>query len=92
MSQGGQQLTLTNRERLDATGIHQVVSFDDREIVLETEFGVLVIKGEGMNITHLDLEAGELVVQGLLTTLEYVEDRGKKLKTKGKHILDRLLK
>ncbi len=92
MQQTGQQLILTNREKLEATGVHQVVSFDDREIVLETQIGVLVLKGEGMNITHLDLGAGELVVHGLLTSMEYTEDRGKKLKAKGKNILDRLLK
>ncbi|HHW41789.1 MAG TPA: sporulation protein YabP [Syntrophomonadaceae bacterium] len=92
MPQTGQQLMLSNREKLEATGVQQVVSFDDREIVLETQIGVLVLKGEGMSITHLDLGAGELVVQGLLTSLEYSEDRGKKLKAKGKNILDRLLK
>ncbi|MGB9792467.1 MAG: sporulation protein YabP [Thermacetogeniaceae bacterium] len=92
MSQGRQQLCLTNRERLEATGVRQVVSFDEKEIVLETEFGNLVLRGDGMNITHLDLESGELVVQGLLTSVEYAEDRGKKLKARGKHILDRLFK
>lgn len=92
MSQGRQQLSLTNRERLEATGVRQVVSFDEKEIVLETDFGILVLKGEGMNITHLDLESGELVVQGLLTSIEYAEDRSKKLKARGKQIIDRLFR
>ncbi len=92
MPESNQELTLTNRERLEATGVHQVVSFDAGEIILETQIGLLILRGEGMHITHLDLGAGELVVQGLITSLEYSEERGKKLKAKGKNILERLLK
>ncbi|NPV28722.1 MAG: sporulation protein YabP [Firmicutes bacterium] len=87
-----QEVTITNRERLEATGVLQVVSFDAGEIVLETQIGLLILRGEGMHITHLDLTAGELMVQGLITSLEYSEHRGKKLKAKGKNILERLLK
>ncbi len=87
-----QEVTITNRERLEATGVLQVVSFDAGEIVLETQIGLLILRGEGMHITHLDLTAGELMVQGLITSLEYSEHRGKKLKAKGKNILERLLR
>lgn len=92
MPQTEQQLILTDREKLEATGVIRVVSFDDGEIVLETVNGSLVLKGEDMHITHLDLAAGELIVQGMITSLEYSEQRSKKLKAKGKNILDRLLK
>ncbi len=92
MPQERQQLSLTNRERLEATGVRQVISFDEKEIALDTEFGILVLKGEGMNITHLDLGSGELVVQGLLTSIEYAEDRGKRLKARGKQIIERLFR
>lgn len=92
MPQTGQQLELHDRERLEATGVLQVVGFDDREVILETGLGLLLIRGEGLHITHLDLAAGELAVQGLLNSIEYAEDRSKKLKAKGKNILERLLK
>lgn len=92
MSQPAQDLTLTNRERLEATGVQKVVSFDEREIALETVIGSLILEGEGLHITHLDLTAGELVVEGLIVSIKYAEDRGKKIKMKGKNILERLLK
>jgi len=92
MSQQEQDLTLTNRERLDATGVERVISFDDSEIILETQLGNLILRGEGLHIAHLDLTSGELVVEGLIVSLEYSEERGKKIKVKGKNILDRLLK
>lgn len=92
MSQQNQELTLTNRERIRTTGVQQVVSFDEREIVLETGIGNLILKGDGMHIIHLDLTSGELIVEGLITSLEFSEERGKKIKAKGKNILQRLIK
>jgi sporulation protein YabP len=70
----------------------QVISFDDGEIILETEMGTLALRGEEMSITHLDLTAGEIAVQGSIAAMEYREQRGKKIKEKGKNILERLIK
>jgi sporulation protein YabP len=92
MSEMQHELTLTGRSRLSATGVLQVISFDDGEIILETEMGTLALRGEEMSITHLDLTAGEIAVQGSIAAMEYREQRGKKIKEKGKNILERLIK
>ncbi|HHV34516.1 MAG TPA: sporulation protein YabP [Syntrophomonadaceae bacterium] len=92
MSQPGQELTLSNRERLETSGVQKVISFDEQEINLETVIGSLILRGEGMHITHLDLTAGDLVVEGLITSLEYSEQRSKKIRARGKNILERLIK
>lgn len=86
------ELTLTGRSRFLATGVLQVISFDDGEILLETEMGTLALRGEEMHITHLDLTAGEVAIQGSVAALEYREQRSKKIKKKGKNILERILK
>ncbi len=86
------ELTLTNRSRFLASGVLQVISFDDGEILLETQLGTLVLRGEDMHITHLDLTAGEIAVQGSIIAAEYREQRGKKIKEKGKNILERLIR
>lgn len=88
----GQVITLNDRVKLEATGVHQVVSFDSSEITLETELGLLVLKGEGMHINQLDLESGVIVIEGLIASVEYSEHRTKKIKAKGKNILERILK
>ncbi len=88
----GQLLKLANRERLEVTGVRRVVSFDVSEIIVETSLGSLVLKGEGMSITHLDQAGGELVVEGQINQLVYPEEKGKRLRAKGRNILDRLLK
>ena len=86
------ELTLTGRSRLSVTGVLQVISFDDGEILLETEMGILMLRGEEMNIIHLDLTAGQIAVQGSVAAMEYREQRSKKIKERGKNILERLIK
>ena len=43
------------------TGIREVISFDEKEILLHTEEGKLSIKGEGLHVKHLDLKSGQLI-------------------------------
>lgn len=90
MPQLNQELTLTNREVLQTTGVQKVVSFDDHEIILETGIGLLVLHGEELHITHLDLTAGDLIVEGLIISLEFCEERGKKLRQRVKIYLNAL--
>lgn len=75
------QLVLVQREKLTIDGVINVESFDDREIVLETEHGGLFIRGEELHITELNLESANLVVGGYIKILEYTgESLGKKSK------------
>ncbi|MGE5397970.1 MAG: sporulation protein YabP [Chitinophagales bacterium] len=84
-------LTLTNRESLQVTGVTFVNSFDDHEVILNTTQGVLWLKGEELNITSLNLENGDIVVQGNFVSLEY-KPLGTSMKAKGKNIIGRMLK
>src|SRR5690606_18513079 len=67
------QLTLKNRERLSVEGVTHVDSFDRQEVVLQTEGGVLHVKGEGLNVRELNVEAATLTVEGHIRSLEYAE-------------------
>lgn len=84
-------LTLIDRESLQATGVTFVTSFDDQEVVLETVQGPLCLKGEDLHITELSLEEGRVMVQGRLSVLEY-KAPGKNARGKSKSFVDRLLK
>lgn len=83
------QLVLAERERLTLDGVLHVESFDDQEIVLETELGGLVIQGEDLHIKELNLEKGNLLVQGYVQSVEYLGDS---LSKKGKGLLARLFR
>ncbi|NLL48506.1 MAG: sporulation protein YabP [Firmicutes bacterium] len=83
------QLVLAERERLTLDGVIHVESFDDREIVLETELGGLVVQGEDLHIKELNLEKGNLLVSGYVASVEYLGDS---LAKRSKGVLARLFK
>ena len=68
------RLELDSRERLVVTGVEEVERFDEEEIVMATTAGTLVVGGTGMHIGKLNLDGGELHVDGSIHTLLY-EDR-----------------
>lgn len=86
------RLVIENREKMEITGVLHVDSFDDQEIVLETELGLMAMRGEELHIKHLNLEQGELLIEGYLLELVYSEDHGKKARDRGKSFLERLFK
>ena len=66
-------LTLDDRCRLTVTGVDDVESFDETVIVMNTSKGDLIVRGSGLHIGKISLDAGELRVEGLITDLSYEE-------------------
>ena len=50
------QITLFDREEMTIDGVLSLGSYDEKEIVMETEQGMLIVKGEGLNIKQLNLD------------------------------------
>lgn len=86
------QLTLTNREMLQAGGILEVESFNENQIITSTRLGGLIIKGEGLHIVQLNLEEGKMLIEGKVNLLQYTESRKTQMKQRGKGIIEKLLK
>ena len=68
-----QNIILENREKLNITGILDVFSFDDQIIIIETELGLLTIKGENLKINKLSLDTSDFAVDGKISSLSYSE-------------------
>lgn len=66
-------LTLDDRKNLTVSGVERVESFDEAEVVMLTTGGNLIIRGSGMHMGKLDLEAGEARIEGLISELCYEE-------------------
>lgn len=64
---------LEDRARLSISGVEDVDSFDERQIIMRTTKGNLILRGNDLHIDKLDLDSGELSVTGLLTELGYEE-------------------
>ncbi len=82
-------LTIEKREQVSVTGVMEVISFDEEAIVAETEMGILIIRGMNLHVNKLNLEAGELAVDGDIINVSY-EDQA--AFGKGKSILSKLFK
>ena len=65
------KVMLSNRRSGVLNGIVDVLSFDVGEILLETEQGMLMIKGKDMHVNRLTLEKGEIDIEGKIDSLAY---------------------
>ena len=70
-----QKLTLDDRKRLTVTGVQDVGSFDENAVVLETNQGVLVVRGRALHLRQLSVEGGQVAVEGQVDALLYEENR-----------------
>ena len=65
------QLSLVNREKLTLDGVLNVGSYDQTELLLETVAGVLLIKGDDLHLTQLNLDQGKIGLTGAINALTY---------------------
>ena len=84
------KLMLTNRRTCSISGVNDVLSFDVNEILLETEQGMLMIKGAELHVSRLSLDKGEVDVDGRIDSFTYSETAG--YGAKGESLLARLFK
>ena len=68
---GAHKLVVNNRKTSLVTGVLDVLSFDLNEILLETEQGMLMVKGTDMHVNRLNLEKGEVDLSGNIDSFAY---------------------
>ena len=66
-----QNVIMENRKNLTVTGVKDVDSFDEQTVVAFTNLGELTIRGEELHITSLNLDVGEISMQGNISSLSY---------------------
>ncbi len=65
------QLILTDRRQLLLSGVCEVDTFDDTTVVLQTTLGNLTVRGTDLQVQRLNIETGDLTVDGQIDSLEY---------------------
>ena len=66
-------LNIENRTKLSLSGVDDVSGFDENTIILTTSLGDLTVRGDGLHIDRIDLDIGQLEVQGHIRELSYDE-------------------
>lgn len=86
----GHKLNLNARKNINITGVNDVLSFDAGEVLLQTEQGILMIRGAELHVNRLTIEKGEVDIDGRIDSLTYSDtaNYGKS----GESLLGRLFK
>lgn len=85
-----QNLILENRGKLSISGVIDVLSFDDQVVIVETELGLLTVKGENIRINKLSIDTSEVIIEGDISYLAYSDKESDK--NKGGNILNKIFK
>lgn len=65
---------LEERRRLSITGVTDIDSFDEENVLVYTEAGELMVHGAGIHINRIDVASGELLLEGDITGMEYTDN------------------
>lgn len=84
------KVTMTNRRTCTINGVNDVLSFDIHEILLETEQGMLMIKGDDLHVNRLTLDKGEVDIDGKIDSFTYSDVAGSG--QKGESLLAKLFR
>lgn len=88
--QKAHKIVINNRKTSVVTGVLDVLSFDLSEILLETEQGMLMVKGNDMHVNRLSLEKGEVDLSGKIDSISYSEVHAKA--KQGENIIAKLFR
>lgn len=65
---------MDNRRLLSVTGVTDVGCFNEHEVMLQTEAGGMSVEGMGLHITKLDLDDGQVIIEGEISAIVYEEE------------------
>lgn len=82
-------IVLENRKKMTLTGVEEVISFDDEKILFNTKLGALTIKGINLKMNKLDVQNGDVMING---EIYYIVYSGKEVKKEKESIIGRLFK
>ncbi|KNF07813.1 sporulation protein YabP [Gottschalkia purinilytica] len=66
-----QNIILEDRSKLSISGVEHVDNFNENTIILGTIKGGMTIKGEDLNISKLNLDDGNVIIQGVINSIIY---------------------
>lgn len=65
-------LNMINRQKLDITGVVNVINFNEEQINLSTIMGQMIIKGKNMKINRLNVDNGDMCIEGEIIGINYL--------------------
>ena len=73
----GNIININDRKSIVITGVKKIESFDNEEFLLNTALGVLLLKGNGLEMIKLDTLEGNVSIKGRIDSLQYLDNAEK---------------
>lgn len=67
------KIIIESKERAVVTGVEDVDSFNENEVIFLTSLGMMTIIGHDLHISKLNLDDGQLVVDGSIECADYAD-------------------
>ena len=64
---------IEDRERIIVSAVEDIESFDDEKVVVLCDMGEMTISGQNFKINKLNVDDGELIIEGIIDELQYSE-------------------
>jgi len=80
LSLGSHEVKIADRNNIYLTGIKKITSFDNEEFLMESTMGIILLKGESLEIIKLDTHDGNVKIKGKINSLNYLENAKGKAK------------
>ena len=68
---GSHELKLIDRREISLSGIKKITSFDSEEFLLESNMGVILIKGSNLEIMKLETHDGNIKKKRKINVFNY---------------------
>lgn len=73
------EVKVIDRNLIYLSGISRIISFDSEEFLMESVMGIILLKGQELEIVKLDTHDGRVSIKGTVNSMVY--DDGKKKET-----------
>jgi len=70
-------LLLESRKKLTINGVIEVINFNENQILLNTDVGMMIVKGQQLKMNKLDVQNGDVVISGKVDAFVYTSDKSK---------------
>ncbi len=71
------EIKIVDRSLIYLSGIDKIISFDSEEFLLESVMGIILLKGENLEIVKLDTHDGIVSIKGVINSMTYDNDKKK---------------
>ena len=72
-----ENITIENRNQMSITGATKMISSTDNQSVVEVGDCNIIISGQNLEITKLDLENKQVNIKGIINSLKYSQKKEK---------------